>query len=124
MGRTYDVTTFIKLPHRNLTIKDCAGTDIVVNTFLGNDDIHTYSSAKFQTVVLDITRQCKVAGPQQASFGMTDAILKVDDFDFVKNTNKPLLEIIATKKSHLYLKLCLVLLLNIKTSLKTSFIIH
>ena len=80
-GRTYDVTTFIKLPCGNLTIKDGAGTDIVVNEFLGNNDKRICSSAEFKMLVLDVTRQSKVAGLQQASFGMTKAILKVDDFD-------------------------------------------
>ena len=57
------------------------GNPVVVNTFLGNDDLRTYTKAQFQSDVLDIMRQKLSADLSGAQFGLNAGTLDISRKD-------------------------------------------
>ena len=55
-----ELSTVIKLPMENKTIKDGLGNDIVVHTFQGKDDIRTYTVNEW-AAIMELTGQSKEA---------------------------------------------------------------
>ena len=52
----YSIYTFTNLPNGQETVHNANVKPVVVNTFLANDDLKTYTKAQFQANVLEITR--------------------------------------------------------------------
>ena len=52
----YSIYTFTDLPNGQETVHNAKVNPVVVNTFLANDDLKTYTKAQFQANVLEITR--------------------------------------------------------------------
>ena len=50
----YSIDTFTKLPNGQETVHNSNGNPVVMNTFLGNDDLKTYTKAQFQGDVQNI----------------------------------------------------------------------
>ena len=53
----YSIDTFTKLTNGEETVHNSNVNTVVINTFLGNDDLRTHTKAQFQADVLEITRQ-------------------------------------------------------------------
>ena len=77
----YLIDTFTELPNGQETVHNSNGNPVVVNTFLGNDDIRTYTKAQFQPDVLEITRQKLPSDLVGAQFGLNAATLDVSRKD-------------------------------------------
>ena len=70
--------TFIQLPHGARVIKDGAGQEMTVRTFLGHADIRTMRKDRFQANILDVTGQQAAVNLHKAEFTMTGAFLDED----------------------------------------------
>ena len=77
----YNVSTIIALPMANKTVKDGHGTDTVVHTFLGNDDLRTYAAEDFQREIISHTLQVGAASLKAPGLGMTNAIFDEEAVD-------------------------------------------
>ena len=77
----YSIDTFTKTPNRKETVHNFNGNPVVANTFLGNDDLQTYTKAQLQADVLEITRQKLPTDLAGAQFGLNAATLDVSRKD-------------------------------------------
>ena len=77
----YSIYTFTELPNVQETVHNDNENSVVLNTFLRNDDLRTYTKAQFQADVLDITRQKIPADIMGAQFGRNAVALDVSRKD-------------------------------------------
>ena len=77
----YSTDTFFELPNGQETFHNANGNPMVVNAFLGNDDLRTYTKDQFQAEVLDITRQKLPADLAGAQFGLNAAAFDISRND-------------------------------------------
>ena len=77
----YSIDTFTELPNGQETVHNANVNPVVVNTFLGNDNIRTYTKAQFQAGVLDIKCQKLPANLAGSQFGLNAATLDVSRKD-------------------------------------------
>ena len=69
-NEVYSIDTFTKLPNGQKTVHNVNVNPVVVNNFLGNDDIRKHTMSQFQADVLDIKRQKLPADLAGAQFGL------------------------------------------------------
>ena len=77
----YSIDTFTKIPNGQETVNNVNGNTAVVNTFLSNDDLRTYTKSQFQADVLDITHKKLPANLAGAQFGLNTTTLDVSHKD-------------------------------------------
>ena len=71
----YSIDTFTKLPNGQETVHNANRNPVVMNTFLGNDDLRTYTKSQFQADILDIMHQKIPSDLAGAQFGLNAVTL-------------------------------------------------
>ena len=73
----YSIDTFTELSNGKETFHNTNGNPVVVNTFLRNNNLRTYTKEQFQADVMEITRQNLPSDLAGAQFGLNAATLYV-----------------------------------------------